>query len=281
MRIPQRRQLVLAEVMAGNGDVEELSQRLGVSPSTIRRDLQQLVDGGQVTRTYGGAVPGLGSVELSLKEKEATHAPEKEAIAAAASELVSDGETVILDAGTTTARLAVRLRERRNMTVITNGLNTILKLYESDDVELIVLGGSLRQITQSTVGSMAEANLRRLFADKAFLGADGLMATEGVSSPTMQQSFLKQLMLERAREAYVLADHSKLCRKAYAHVTRIERPYTLITDSRSPVTALRPFLEDEFATVLTAPVGRRHGRVTAGDRCTSCNPGGDNDEAEG
>lgn len=228
--VAQRRRLVLREVLAGRGQVEKLSEQLAVSQATIRRDLQYLSDTGQTSRIYGGAIAVPRRLELSLQQKEVQNQSEKEAIARLAASLVQEGDSLILDAGTTVGRLAVELRTRKGLTICTNGVSSILTLAESDGIALIALGGQLRPISQAFIGPLAEATLSRITADKAFLGADGL-AGEGICCPTAAHGSLKGLMLERSSEVIVLADHTKLGNRPYHHWAPFSRPFTLITGS--------------------------------------------------
>lgn len=236
-----RRELILAEVLAGNGHVAELAERLDASPATIRRDLQRLKEEGRIIRTYGGAVVGPRPLEFTLHEKELSYPRHKEAIAARAAEFVHEGDVVILDAGTTSGRVAWLLRERRGVTVVTNGISALMALREADGVEVIVLGGNLRHRNQAIIGSIAEDTLRRIRADKVFLGADGVVAGEGLNSPTDVQAHLKSVMLHQAREAYVLADHSKLGTHRFAYLTPLDRECTVITDSSATPSQLQDF----------------------------------------
>lgn len=251
MRPRERREVVLREVLSGNGQVEGLSARLGVSESTIRRDLQRLVDDGHVMRTYGGAVAGSG-MEPSLDEKAQAQRAEKAAIAAVAAAQIQPGETIILDAGSTTGALAWELRRRDRLTVFANGLNAVVTLYEHQSVRLIVIGGLLRTLTQSMVGPLAEESLRRVYADRVFLGGDGLTVEHGISSPTDAQSRLKGLMVEHARAVYVLADHTKLGALPFPSLTPLGLEYTLITTSGNP-DGLRPFQRAANIDVVLAP----------------------------
>lgn len=229
---PERRSSVLREVMAGRGTVQGLSDQFSVSHATIRRDLQFLSQTGQTSRTYGGAVPGPGALELSLRQKEFLRQREKESIARTAVARVADGETLILDAGTTVGRLAQELRNREKLTVCTNGVSSILSLAEADDVMVIALGGHLRHISQAFIGPLAEATLQHVSADKVFLGVDGL--TEyGICCPTAAHGTLKTLMTARANEVYILADYSKLNKSPYHYWAPYTRPFTLITDWRA------------------------------------------------
>ena len=254
----ERRELILAEVRAGNGHVEALAERLDVSVATIRRDLRRLVEEGRITRTYGGAVASPRALELTLEEKELSYRRQKDAIARLAAGQVTEGEVIILDAGTTTGRLAWHLRERRNLTVVTNGLSVLLALRDADGVEVVVLGGQLRHVNQALIGGLAEANLRQVMADRVFLGADGLAPDRGLNCPTLAQATLKGLMLHRAREAYVVADHSKLVSWRFPYVTPLDRPWTLITDDQVAEDLVQPYRR-RGTEVMLAEVGDREG----------------------
>lgn len=254
MRPKQRRELILAEVLAGDGQVAELSQRFGVSESTIRRDLHSLTQEGHVARTYGGAILNPRAIESSLDEKQLRNFREKDAIAALAAELVQESDVVILDAGTTTGRLARYLRARNDLTVITNAVNVLNALSDADGPEVVVLGGGLRRINQALLGGLAESNLSRLRADRVFLGAEGISAHWGISCPTMAQSYLKELMLEQADDVYVLADHTKLGGTPFAYCAELDRPYTLITDSAASPEQLSEFRHSDLPTLLIAGV---------------------------
>jgi DeoR family transcriptional regulator, fructose operon transcriptional repressor len=249
----QRRELILAEVLAGDGRVSDLSDRLAVSPSTIRRDLHRLMVEGRVARTYGGAILQPHAVEFTVSEKQQRNFREKDAIARAAAAAIGDSDVVILDAGTTTGRLAWYLRERIDLTVITNAVNVLHALSVAEGPDVVVLGGGLRRINQALLGGIAESNLSRLRADRVFLGAEGISA-RGISCPTMAQSYLKELMVEHADEVYVLADHSKLSATPFAYFAELDRPYTLVTDSLAPAERVREFERIDLATLVIAEV---------------------------
>jgi DeoR/GlpR family transcriptional regulator of sugar metabolism len=248
----ERRDLVLAEVVAGRGTVAELAEALDVSAATIRRDLQRLTDAGLAWRTYGGAVGGRHPLERTLSQKELSSRRQKDAIAGDAASLIGEEDVLVLDAGTTTGRLAHHLRGR-SLTVVTNGVNTVATLAEDDGVELIVLGGQLRHTSQAMVGPMAEEALRHLVADKVFLGADGVVAGRGICCPTMEQASLKAQMAARGREVVVLADHSKLGAAPYPFFAPLRGPTTVVTDAGAPPEQLGAAAADPHLTLLVAP----------------------------
>ncbi|HEY3684006.1 MAG TPA: DeoR/GlpR family DNA-binding transcription regulator [Streptosporangiaceae bacterium] len=237
-----RLERIAAEVAAGRGGVESLCAVLGVSVATVRRDLGALAAEGRVTRTYGGAVTAGHATERRLREKEIANRPYKRAIAAHAAALIRTGDLLIIDAGTTTGALAELLVAARGLTVLTNGVNTLGLLAESDGIELIVLGGRLRHTSQAVTGPAAEAEVRRVVADKVFLGADGL-SPHGISCPTLEQASLKSAMAAQGREVFVLADHGKLGGEPFPYVAPVGRGYTVITDADA---------DDAVVGVLTA-----------------------------
>lgn len=248
----RRRDEILREVLAGNGDIAELAARFGISVSTVRRDLQQLAGDGHVHRTYGGAVADGRTAELSLDEKESGNRAQKEAIALAAAGRVADGDVVLLDAGTTTGRLARVLRSRSGLTVITNSTIALRHLADAEGVELIVLGGRVRRPNGAILGPEGEETLRRLTPDVVFLGADGLHARDGISCPALEQAHSKELMAERGREVFVLADASKLGRSPFPYHARQTLPWTLVTDAGAPAAAVSEFEAAANCAVLTA-----------------------------
>ena len=238
--------------------VEELAERYEVSLSTVRRDLATLSADGEVVRTYGGALaPAPG--EQSLHEREHLALRQKEAIAREAERLVSPGDLLLLDAGTTVGALAARLAAHDEITVVTNGLTTMHALEDAAGVELVLLGGSIRHVSLGMVGPLAEAAMADITADVVFLGADGVTADRGVCEGTAEQASLKRAMVAGADSVVVLADASKLGVARSHYWTRIERPWTLITDDGAGEVQLAPFRDRPEVEVRV--VGTTRGQV--------------------
>ncbi|MFE0193343.1 DeoR/GlpR family DNA-binding transcription regulator [Streptomyces sp. NPDC058989] len=204
----RRRERMVELLGAGDISVHDLAGEFDVSLSTVRRDLATLAALGRITRTYGGAVDHR-AVERTRYDKERTRRTEKDAIARAAAALVRSGDVVLLDAGTTTARVAHELRHRTDVTVVTNGLATLVELADAQ-VEVVVLGGRLRRPNEALLGTRTDQALRRLTPDIAFLGVDGLDPRRGINCPDLEQAALKETMAECARATWVLADQSKI-----------------------------------------------------------------------
>ncbi|HVT68700.1 MAG TPA: DeoR/GlpR family DNA-binding transcription regulator [Trebonia sp.] len=248
----RREQIKRLTSVQGLVNVEQLAESFDVTPSTIRRDLSLLTERGELARTYGGAIATGGGREATLGQRATMATGQKEHIARLAATFVADGETLILDAGTTTGRLARRLRERDGLTVITNGMTALAELADAEKVNVVCLGGDLRHISQGFVGPMTELTLSRLTADRAFLGADSLDARLGICEASPVQTRLKELMMAHADHVYVLADSSKLGRAAFDAWAPIERPWTLITDAGATEEQLVPFRDQGGVTVLVA-----------------------------
>jgi DeoR/GlpR family transcriptional regulator of sugar metabolism len=255
MRGSARRAAILESLrLHGEVSVEDLATELTVTTSTIRRDLAELAAEGKVTRTYGGAVI---PAEPPVLLRAGLAGPQKDAIGAWAAAQVQDGETVLLDAGTTVARAARRLRDRSKLTIVTNGLTSLAEVADGC-ADVIVLGGQLRPISQGLMGPLTEACLGRISADRVFLGADGLDAKLGICEAELAQTWLKEQMIARSRVVYVLADSSKVGAAPFHAWTTIDREWTLVTDDGASAGQLAPFHAMPAVTVVTVPLENRH-----------------------
>jgi len=224
--------------------VQELAARFGVSAVTIRSDLDALARDGGLIRSHGGAVRRDEAVDMPLVLKQEMHRAEKNRIAHAAAQLIRDGETIILDSGTTTAAIAATIESLhlRSLTVITNALNVATALAPLPHVRLIMIGGMLRQVSSSLVGPQAEQVLRGLHADRLFLGVDSMDPEIGLMTPDILEAQLNALMIEVSQEVVAVADASKFGRRSVSVIAGVDRIHKLITDaSASPeiVEALR------------------------------------------
>lgn len=249
----KRRQTILRLITSEGANVEALSRHFNVSESTIRRDLAELATHGTILRTYGGAalLRDHGR-EASLDERMQLHRVEKEAIARCAAMQIHNGDSLILDAGTTTTALARALAGRENLQIVTNNLSASAVLMREPGITLTMLGGTVRRLSVGTVGPLAEIVLSRLTVDKVFLGADGLASGRGLCEASQEQAALKTKMINQAEKVYVLADASKLGYTGQQAWTPLERPWCLITDPSATPEQLAPFLANPLITVLVA-----------------------------
>lgn len=227
---------LLQTVESGALSVEEIAERFGVSFATVRRDLSRLHQDRHITRTYGG-VALTGPAELSIHQRHLEFTAEKDAIGRRAAEMVADGAVVILDAGTTTEFVARHL-DADDTTVFTNGIGAINVLLGNDDVSVVVLGGRLRAVNQTISGAEAEHMLHSVVADYAFIGADAVHPQYGVASRTLEQSRLKTLMMQRARQIVVVADRRKIDTDQFNYWSPTPARWRLITDDDADAVAL-------------------------------------------
>ncbi|MFC3127410.1 DeoR/GlpR family DNA-binding transcription regulator [Pseudoroseomonas globiformis] len=225
-----RRDEILQAIASGEVDVGSLAARFGVSASTIRRDLQDLSAQQPIARTYGGAMLVGASRERSLSVRAGQNQAAKAAIAETALRHIKDGETLILDGGSTVEALGRRLGGRR-LRILTNNLPLIPVLAQQPEIELVVLGGTVRPISMGTTGPLAEQTLRHVTADKLFTSADGLMPGHGLCEATLEQVSLKSMMMRRAAAVFVLADRSKLGHGGQPFWSPLPGGTTLITDA--------------------------------------------------
>lgn len=233
--LPAERHQKILEMIQLNGSmtVAELAKETSVSIPTIRRDLLKLERLGLVSRTHGGAV----SVERGTSfeplywHKRRVNMAEKERIAKRAASLVKEGETLMLDSGSTTFCLARELHAKRNITVITNDLLIANELGRDPRVSVLVLGGAVRAGYFSIVGGFTEEMLRQLSVDKAFLGADAVHPERGVTNATQEEVPIKRLMIQASKQAYLLADHSKFGSARLCKVADLDCFAGIITDT--------------------------------------------------
>jgi DeoR family transcriptional regulator, aga operon transcriptional repressor len=214
--------------------VEELVGRFGVSAVTIRGDLDAVAESGAVIRSHGGALKRIEAPDdVPIIVKETLHHAEKVRIGHAASQMIKDGETIMLDSGTTTMEIARQIKFLRvkSLNVITNALNVAMELASLPHVRLIMIGGILRQMSYSLTGPHAEQTLRGLHADRLFLGVDGLDPDIGLMTPDVLEAQLNAVMIQVSRETVVVADSTKFQRRSLSVIARIEVVHKVITDS--------------------------------------------------
>lgn len=232
MRSKERRARLLDALNAGEIDVDDLALHFDVSASTVRRDLQYLSRNNAVHRTYGGAILTGHVAEATLDQRLSVQGKQKQAIARAAVGLIEDGETLILDAGSTVAAFG-RLLLQRKLRIITNNLALLPFLAKAPSIDLVVLGGHLRTTSMSTMGPLAVDALRRMTADRAIMSADGVVHGRGLCEADLEQVALKSLMMQQAKDVIVLADAGKLGRAEQDAWAPLPSRWTLVTDDGS------------------------------------------------
>jgi DeoR family transcriptional regulator of aga operon len=238
--IEERRRRICELLRAeGRVTVDTLAARFGTSLVTIRADLSTLESAGALTRTHGGAI-NVPEADQPLDVKQLQHRAEKQRIAAAAAALIRDGETLILDSGTTTAEIArcIRTLDLKSINVITNALNIAALLIDVPSVRLIMPGGILRRESNSLSGPMAETALAAMQATRLYLGADGVDPQIGVMTPHLAEAELNAKMIAISQQVVVVADASKFARRNISLIARVEQVHLLITDRAAPADAV-------------------------------------------
>jgi DeoR family fructose operon transcriptional repressor len=252
----EERQQAIAGLVADRGRVAvtALAEGFGVTTETIRRDLAVLERSGALRRVHGGAVPAgaLTLAETALGERTAIRHEEKRKIAAAALALLPDTDgSLLLDGGSTTAALADLLPPDRRLFVATNSVPITARLSTAPGLTLHVLGGRVRGITQCAVGETPVRALGELRLDVAFLGANGVTAGHGCTTPDEAEASVKRAMVRAAQRVVVLADNSKLGREHLVRFARPDEVDVLVTDAGADPGIVRG-LEDAGVEVVIA-----------------------------
>lgn len=224
--------------------VPELSAYFNVSEATIRRDLEKLDGLGWVQRTHGGAV----RVERAAKEPPILQRidecrDEKQRIGQAAAALVQDGETIFLGSGTTVLEIARHLPEGLNLTVITNSLLVANELAERSGIEMIVIGGMLRQSELSMVGHITEQALREFRASRVFMGMHAIDARHGFTNDYLPETMTDRAILNIAPKVIVVADHRKFGRVSSVLVGTVTTAHMIITDNMTSKACINELID--------------------------------------
>jgi DeoR/GlpR family transcriptional regulator of sugar metabolism len=244
----RRTQLLIRLNEEGRASVDVLARDLGVTPSTIRRDLARLSADGAVVRTYGGAAVG---PRTGGKDAPDPRLAAKRAIGAAAAALVDDGQTIVISSGTTALELARRLVDRR-LTVITNALDVVGVLLDRPGIELVVLGGVVRHGMHSMLGHLPELALHELRADALFMGIGALSAEHGLMNDAIPEILTDRALRRASRACVVIADSSKLGAVAPAYVFGLEEVDTLVTDADADPGQVAAFETQGVRVILAA-----------------------------
>jgi DeoR/GlpR family transcriptional regulator of sugar metabolism len=227
----QRQQEILRAVRAGSTHVSDLAASFGVSEMTVRRDLRALARDGRLERVRGGAVNATS--ERPFDEIVVERLEAKDRIGAAAAAMVEDGQTLMIDIGTTTLQAARHLHGRK-ITVVTTSLAVYEELVPDPDIELILPGGLVRRNYRSLVGILAESSLRQLKADLLFLGTSAVDAEIGVWDTTMVEVPIKRAMIDAAERVTLLADVEKFSMGGLVRVCEADAIDQIITDAPVP-----------------------------------------------
>lgn len=253
--MPTVRRQQLIDILREHGALEipELSAHFGVSEMTIRRDLERLERDGRLYRVRGGALIRESTVhERPVTGREQAQVDEKRAIARQAVTHIQPDESIAFDASTTGLAVTRVIDRSASLTIVTNNLKIAGELSHHSGISLFILGGLIRSEAMSVIGSQAETAMRGFHVDKVFLSGKALSATGGLSDINALEVGMKRTMVERAREVFVLADHTKLGHKAFLNVIPPAEITTVITDHKADPEQVH-LLEEAGLVVEIAP----------------------------
>lgn len=247
--LAKQRQRQILEMIREDGlaKVASLSKIFKVTEVTIRQDLEKLEKDGYIQREHGGAylkdVPEqVKSIQLQNKD----YLIEKQAIARLSIDFINDGDTIILDSGSTTTEIAKLISDYKNLTVITNALNIALILGAVPGVNLVVTGGEFKAPTLSLTGQKAADFFTNLHVDKLFLATAGITLKSGLTYPSISDICVKLAMIEAAESVYLVADSSKVGKSSFASLGALSLIDFLITDSKINENDLNIFKEHDI-----------------------------------
>ena len=248
------RQKRITELLKENGSVfvKELSAELGVTEETVRRDLEKLEQQGTLLRTHGGAVPLDENIhELSLEKRKAANTTAKAHMASKAAKFILPGDTIFLDASTTTFYIAKELKKMKNITVVTNSLRVMNELADTPDIKVIAVGGMISR-NQSLVGSLAENNIKNnYFVNKMFFSSRGVSAASGILESNEQECAIKQSMMKNATVKIYLCDKTKIDRIGFVQLADISDIDCIVTEKNALTEELETILKEYKTDVVT------------------------------
>jgi DeoR family transcriptional regulator of aga operon len=236
----------------GSISLPETTEKFDCSEATARRDLEELEKIGRVIRTMGGGAKyaSQGIIhEVPFQEKQSKLFREKEAIAEKAASLVQEGDVIGLTGGTTTFLIAKALKKRRNITVVTNAVNIAMELADSDELQIVLTGGVLRNRSFELCGPLAEQTVKALNIHKMFMGIDGI-TEQGVSTYSELEANIATLLMQRSSQTIAVFDRTKVGRSSLFHVASLTDLYGCITDEQ-PAESLKSALKHNKVMVYT------------------------------
>lgn len=252
MNITERHQYILQKLQRkGIVSIQELSDQMQVSGVTIRKDLKMLEDKNLLFRTHGGgSLHNPYALERPINEKQFINSSEKEQIAKAAVRLIGDHDSVMIGSGTTVSELARNLFPSEQITVITPALKVALELSGRPKVEVMQLGGLLRQNSSSVAGTFAETMLNSISCGILFLGVDGIDTEYGLTISNLTEAGLNQKMIRTAQSLAILADHTKFGKRGIAKICDFEDVQYIITDKKAPAEAVEALEEMGIQVII-------------------------------
>jgi DeoR/GlpR family transcriptional regulator of sugar metabolism len=255
--LPAKRHRELVELIRSRGQmtVHELATQFAVSGDTVRRDLDLLAGQGLLQRTHGGAVAmdNLVHQDSPFTQRMATRVPAKRRIGRAASRLIGNGETLLINGGSTTKFFAAELTEKRNLTVVTNNLGIPATLPPDCFSNVYILGGEYKADAQVTVGPVGFVSAASISVDSVVIGVGGITVKEGLTTTVLEECSMILAMINAARRTIVLADASKFGHSSFANIAPLGRIQILVTDQAPPSDLARALKEAHVQVIVASP----------------------------
>jgi DeoR/GlpR family transcriptional regulator of sugar metabolism len=249
MLTSQRKQHIL-NVLKRDGQViaKTLSQELGLSEDTIRRDLRELAQEGLLQRVHGGALPASPAI-ADFAVREEILLDSKVAIGRTAAGLIKDGQVVILDGGTTCVQVARHLPRNLGATIVTHSARIAIELVDHPSVEVILIGGRLFKHSIVSVGAAAIEAISHIHADMYFMGVTGVHPEAGLTTGDLEEAYVKQALCRQSADTFVLASQEKLGAASRYVITALSEVSGLIVENEVPDEALLPYLDQGLAVI--------------------------------
>ena len=231
--------------------MDKLCEVFGVSKNTIRRDINEIVKKGNVEKIYGGVSFRANGRLIPFEERNIKEAPGKQRIASKAAELVEDGDIIFIDSGTTTKHMINDIKNRKDLTIITNSLQIIVDALPFENIEVISLSGRINRKTLSFTGQSALEVLQSYNISKAFMAATGVSIEHGVTNSSPLEYDLKSGVVQRSQEVYLLVDNSKFDTVSLMTYCKLDQINVLVTDKK-PKKEFEAFFNNNNHKILIA-----------------------------
>ena len=249
---PERHKQILSLLtQQGRLRVAEIVAQFSISEATARRDLESLASQGKVQRVHGGVIAvEHAPPELPILERQTEQSEEKVQIGRAAANLVNNNETVFLGSGTTVLEVARHLRNRQNLTVITNSLPVLNMLAGIQEISIVSLGGMLRESELSFIGHITEQSLTEVRADKVLMGAHGVSLEHGLTNDYLQETLTDRAIIKSGREVIIVADHTKVNRVSTVLLAPLNSIHTFVTDSKADKKFVQALKQQDIDVII-------------------------------
>lgn len=249
---PERHRQILALLERRRRlSVSEIVRRFSISEATARRDLQAIASDGKARRVHGGVLAlEAAPPELPILQRGLEQAAEKRRIGRLAASLIADHETIFLGSGTTVLEVARSLRERRDLTVITNSVPVLNMLAGKRDLTVIALGGMLRDSELSLIGHITELSLKEIRVDKVIMGARGISLEHGLTSDYLPETLTDRLIPKVGRQVIIVADHTKISRVSTVRLVPLSDVHTFVTDTEASPKFIRALKRRDIEVLL-------------------------------